>query len=196
MTQPALGSVELTENDIFAGLSAMPERKGASLILPVMLVPMLIYFSRGPNGFEPLTVLPYVALGAFGMVVPRLGLRNAARKHIASMEEPERRVEYRLDDEGLHIKTPRSTSSIAYSAIHRVVEGRTEFLVYTSAQIAQIIPKRAFDEPNVEAARSWLLERVTPRSKSRGPLKFLALWVLLIIALLFIWQVLGPAKPH
>jgi predicted transcriptional regulator len=130
------------------------------------------------------------------MALPRLGLRNAARKHIASTEEPERQIEYRLDDEGLHIKTPRSTSSIAYSAIHRVVEGRTEFLVYTGSQIAQIIPKRAFDEPNVASARSWLFERVTPRSKSRSLQKLLILWVLLIIGLLFIWQALGPAKPH
>ena len=80
----------------------------------------------------------------------------------------------------------------AYSAFQRSVEGPETFLLYTAANLAQVIPKRAFGDGDVDHVSELIRKRVENRPAPSTAHRALILWVILIASLLTIWNILRP----
>jgi hypothetical protein len=80
-----------------------------------------------------------------------------ARRTVAAIVRPgDSEWLYRFDSEGVTIRSPGSTLSVAMRALVRVKEGKTAFLLYITPSVAQIVHKRAFAPADVDRVRALL----------------------------------------
>jgi hypothetical protein len=71
----------------------------------------------------------------------------------------------RVDDVGIHTRSPVSTADISWNAIVRVVESRLFFLVFQSKAMALFVPKAAFAaSSDLEEFRQLVGAGVGPRA--------------------------------
>jgi hypothetical protein len=75
----------------------------------------------------------------FVFVLPLLSARR-----VVGDERVKRGVSYQFSDAGIHIETYVSKTDLLWTAIHRVSESRSSFLVFTNPNIASMVPKRCF----------------------------------------------------
>ena len=90
------------------------------------------------NGF-PLKWTLVLAL-LFVFVVSLFSARRVMRN-----ERVQRGVSYQFSDAGIHLETSVSKTDLSWAAILRVIELRSEFLVFTSPHTAFMLPRRCFD---------------------------------------------------
>jgi hypothetical protein len=74
-------------------------------------------------------------------------------------------------------------------AMHRSVETPQAFLVFTSSQIVQVVPKRAFAQEDLSRIQRMLRERIPPRPAVNQwfEKRTVILWLLLIVFFITIW---------
>ena len=82
---------------------------------------------------------------------------------------------------------------MAWAAVHAQVVTKGAFLLYPSAQICVVVPKRAFAEADQLRLAKELEARVAPLKRGGGAVRALVLWVVLIVAFLALWQFLDAA---
>jgi hypothetical protein len=112
------------------------------------------------NGF-PLKWTLVLAL-LFVFIVPLLAARRVMRN-----EQVQRGVSYQLSDAGIHLETSISKTDLSWAAIRRVIELRSAFLVFTSPNIAFMLPRRCFDSAQAATTLRELFRAQVPKSKLR-----------------------------
>lgn len=187
--QPIRGQFVLELSDIRRGL--WEAGSGLRLIIVVLAWPVLWVVVRSLNGGDGVVSL-WVPAAVVCIGIPALlfGFNRAASKVLENRKDTERDITWELDETGYCVKTPGSDSRAAWDTVHRIKEGRRTFLLYPASNIFQIIPKRAFRYEDIPRIRWLFRTRVTPRSASNPMVRTVALWVVLIVAFLAVWQFL------
>jgi hypothetical protein len=187
------GTLRLSAEDLDRGAAEMPERASQRLRLRLYGVGTLLFglivgaVSGGPFAVRAL----WIALGLGLLVYAQLKRPNQGTSQIAAMSDEEREVSYRFDADGVRITTPVTDVSLRYAALQRQVEGQSAFLLYVKRRVAQIIPKRAFDQAQLERIRGWLRLSVPARRRPKLP-RVALLGVVLVVLCLVVWQWLAP----
>jgi hypothetical protein len=112
------------------------------------------------NGF-PLKWTLVLAL-LFVFIVPLLAAGRVMRN-----ERVQRGVGYQFSDTGIHLETSVSKTDLSWAAIRRVIELRSAFLVFTSPNIAFMLPRRCFDSAQAVTDLRELFRAKVAKTKLR-----------------------------
>lgn len=141
----------------------------------------------------PGRIITAALLAALGWFLSLNRVRASARLALANRSEEERRTTWRFFAEGVEGSTAGSYFQIRWSAFHRFVENPQTFVLYSSELAIHIIPKRVLDPDLVALLRDLFRSRITPRRRPRGAVVWvLALWAILVLMFLAVWQLLRP----
>lgn len=113
------------------------------------------------NGSPLQWVLGLTALIVF--VIPLLTARRVLKD-----ERVKRGVTYQFSDSGIHVETSVSKSDLSWAAIRRVSELRSAFLVFTSPNIASMLPKRCLESAQSVADLRELFRVHVSKTKLRS----------------------------
>jgi hypothetical protein len=191
------GQLTLTDEDVQRAIREQAGLKWwhAALVLPPILVVGWPAFKAGNSDNLFVSVVPTLFFVGFIGFTLRARFRTVGKQVMENKTEAERELSFHFDASGYRITTPVSTASGQWSGVHRTQESASTFLIYPASNLFQIVPKRAFAEPDVSRLRALLAEHVQPRptryTGTARAKKALLLWVVLIIMFLFIWQFLG-----
>lgn len=95
--------------------------------------------------------------------IPLLGAQRALRS-----ESGKRVVSYQFSHAGISIETTVSKSQFAWAAIQRINESRSSFLLFTSPNIAFVVPKRCFESLQDVADLRGLVRSRIPNARLRS----------------------------
>jgi hypothetical protein len=190
---PVVASLALTERDIRAGLIEIGGgviRRGLFMALVVVL--FVAFLGRNGGMTSPTTIAPLafmvVLYAVFSFLIPS---RNAKNQIEVLRRAGDTNVTYRFDEQGVTIQSAGASASIAYCLLVKTRRGKRTLLLFTTGQIAQIVPLRAFTAGELERVLAWL----PPDQRTPGTLSgkgVVVLWVALVVAFLAIWQFLSP----
>jgi hypothetical protein len=90
-----------------------------------------------------------------------------AARRISNDERVKLGVSYRFLDSGIHIETCVSKTELSWAGIRRVSELRSAFLVFTTPNIASMLPKRCFETAQSVADLRELFRTHVSRTKLR-----------------------------
>jgi hypothetical protein len=139
-------------------------------------------------------IVQALGLGTLGWMLWPLLYRASARRALANKSDAERTVTFVLSPESVEVTTPNTYSRTKWPGVHRFVESPNTFLLYLSEAMAQVIPKRALRSHEVDALRAMFTSHVAPRKKAPGLGRVVALWFLLLVLFLAVWQFLQPDR--
>jgi YcxB-like protein len=105
---------------------------------------------------------------------------GARRIHSAVVRGGDDEVIYRFEGDGVTMRGPGSTTSLALRTLVRVKEGKTAFMLYVNPYVANIVPKRAFAPADVDRVRALLAMHVRVEQVGSLPRKA---WVVLVVIL-------------
>jgi hypothetical protein len=190
-----IGTTTLTEADMAAGLSVA--NKVGQWFLPILFAFFGFAVSSSFGGVTATLVAVPVAVG-LGWLLRKNIFRAGARRSLAGKSDRERTLTWRFTPETFEITTSTTYTRMQWSAVHRSVEGKDTFAIYTSEAIVQIIPKRAFRAEDLEPLRGMLARCITPRKRPSTFGRIFILWFALILLFLAIWQFLqgDQVRPH
>ena len=194
---PVIATIELTEGDVRAGLIELGGgvwRLGA--VVAVVAGVFLTFAGRNGRLLSPAAIAPVAVMvvlyATFSFLIPS---RNAKNQIDVLKRAGDTNVTYRFDDDGFTIRSASATASVAYRALGKTRRGKSTLLLFTTGQIAQLVPLRAFTTD--ESAR--VLAFLPPDQKAIGgtPWKrVVVLWVVLVAAFLAIWLFLNSETPN
>jgi len=98
----------------------------------------------------------------FVFVLPMLSARR-----VIGDERVKRGVNYQFSEAGVHAETSVSKTDLLWTAIHRVKELPSEFLVFTHPNIAFTLPKRCFESAGEVAGMRQLFSAHVQKSNLR-----------------------------
>ena len=98
----------------------------------------------------------------FVFVLPLLSARRVLKD-----ERVKQGVSYQFSDSGIHVETSVSKADLSWAAIRRVSELRSAFLVFTSPNIASMLPKRCLHSAQSVADLRELFRAHVPKTKLR-----------------------------
>jgi hypothetical protein len=126
----------------------------AAVVAPLSLVALAIYGpTAGSSTAENLLpFFSFVLLVSLWLLMPWWLAWRQYRKQQTLRE----RIAYRLTEFGIRADGENSKGEIAWKVIHAVRETRTMFVIYHSAQIGWVIPKRFVSGGAVDAFRTHL----------------------------------------
>jgi YcxB-like protein len=104
-------------------------------------------------------------------------------------------VKYLFDDDGYHFEAPGRQQRLGWAAVPRYIETKEAFLIFSSPHVTTLVPKRAFAAGDHARLSAELQARIPP-PKKRGSLagKLVVVWVVVVVALLALWQlVMSPS---
>jgi hypothetical protein len=181
-----VGSTTLTESDMAGGLRLANKR--GQWFLPVLfgVLGFIVPFSSGIA--VQLVAGPLAA--AIGWFFWRRLFRSGAHRSVAGKTDRELTVTWRFTPETFEITNSTTYTRMQWSTVHRCLEGKDVFALYTSEAIVQIIPKRAFRPEDIEPLKGMFATHITPRKRPPMAARMLVLWVVLIVMFLAIWQFL------
>lgn len=183
--------VELTEQDVVDGFRAIPAQRNAPLAIALFGAVFLVHIWGGStDGIYK--VLAASGVGLILLFAVRMGMRRGWRRAYNTMSVAGG-IEYTFTPGTVEINTAKANSRFRYDGLYRYHVTKTTLLLYTSSQVAQIVPVRAFTQDELASVRGWLDANVKKASRVPGGLRrMLALWVLLIVAFLAVWLFLAP----
>lgn len=118
-------------------------------VRPLLLLPVFgAVMGASAGGFSPLSLLVgVVMLGALIWLTPRLMKKQVIAQ---SAKQPGLLGVHtiRIDEAGVHSKTPLHEGNVGWNGITEVVSYRDHLFLFTGPQVAYIIPKRAFAGPD------------------------------------------------
>jgi hypothetical protein len=91
-----------------------------------------------------------------------------ALRHYSRLQQLRERTVYRLSDFGVRADGESFKAEIAWQLVYVVRETRTMFIIYHSAQLAWLVPKR-FLPSAVDMFRAHLQYRLSASEKYRAP---------------------------
>jgi hypothetical protein len=189
------GTTTLTDADMTSGLAVANKR--GQWFLPVLFAFLGLLVGSSFGGVTgPLVAAPVAA--GLGWIFWKNAFRAGGRRSLAGKSDRERTLTWRFTPETFEITTVTTYTRMQWSGVHRIVEGKDTFAVYTSEAIVQIIPKRAFRPEEVETLRGMFARYVTPRKRPNNLGRIIVLWVVLVLVFLAIWQFLqsDSLRPH
>jgi len=98
----------------------------------------------------------------FVFVVPLLSARR-----VLANERVKQGSTFRFSNAGIYAETSVSKTELSWAAIRRVSESRSGFLVFTSPNIAFMVPKRCFESARGVADLRELFRAHVPKTKLR-----------------------------
>lgn len=108
-----------------------------------------------------------MSAGVFLVVVGALPLfafpalrRWAARRHWRSRADRDDKVDWQFSDEGIHTRTPSSTSMLHWPAIVRAVEQPDAVLLYLNSLMFLYLPREAFDPDDLDDFHALVRSKV------------------------------------
>jgi len=98
----------------------------------------------------------------FVFVLPLLTARRVLQD-----ERVKRGVNYQFSGSGIYVETSVSKTDLSWAAIRRVTEFRSAFLVFTSPNIASMLPKRCLQGAQSVVDLRELFRAHVPKTKLR-----------------------------
>jgi hypothetical protein len=192
---PVVATIALTAQDLESAAVDVSWVFRVRKLLLALFVLMVFVTWRGMVHPSLGVLVPQLLVGvgyvAFLFVAPRL----AARRQLRVMARAgDTNVTYRFDDEGITIRSAGATSTLAYRRLVKVVQGRTALLLYTTDQVANLVPLRAFSADELARLRAFLPAEAKPK-KFRSATRLVILWVALVLVFLVIWQLMSAQAP-
>jgi len=187
------GSVVLNENDVRRALDITPGHRALLMLIAAAAT------------VASAAIPPHVPVGvAFFLVLPlaRRGRERAARLILDGLGSRELDVTFEFTPGEVSVTRPAGSSRSEWSLYRHFTEVPSAFLIYTNALVFHVVPKRAFAEADVPRLRALLAARLTPPPPPRpGWRRIVALWALLVVSFVVIWQLIGkdagrPLPPH
>lgn len=192
-----IATIELTEGDVRAGLIELGGgvwRLGA--IIAVVAGVFLTFAGRNGGLLSPVALAPVAVMvvlyATFSFLIPS---RNAKSQIDILKRAGDTNVTYRFDNNGFTIRSASTTASVAYRGLVKTRRGKSTLLLFTTGQIAQLVPLRAFTTDE----RARVLAFLPPDQKAivNTPWKrVVVLWVVLVATFLTIWLSLNSEKPN
>jgi hypothetical protein len=186
-----VGETSFTRDDFLNARRSLPGAKAPFILVPIAAMYVLFSFladhQQGALAAMLVTPIAFTAVFVFAMWN---GTRRWANNVFAELRG-DHDVTFRFDRYGLAVETSKRQAKVAWEVLHRALETKLAFLVYTSANTAEVVPKRAFAASDLETLRQWLRERIQARPVRRVLLNTFVLWIVLIFAFLLIWQFLN-----
>jgi hypothetical protein len=192
--EPVNGSVELNEVDLRTALLDMSgllrARVAITLILAISFAG--IFTMSGNEGWA--LKLQQLILPTVFLVVLWVSPYVSARRLLAVIAKGgDKHASYRFDDESVTLRTAGATTTIAYRSLVDYRDGRTAILLYTTPNVANIVPKRAFTPETLARVQTLLAAHVKPRSTPNLN-RVIVLWLVAIFMFLVIWQFLNATS--
>ncbi len=136
-------------------------------ILVAVLVPVLaVGVFNGPEtgwGFV-INAIPFIFLVLFWIVMLAFLPYRGARRNYTAQKDLGAPSTWVFTSETLTRTTPNGFSASVWSAVIRLQETRTLFLLYIGPSIAEIVPKRFFQSPaEMDQWRQMVLSCVAPK---------------------------------
>ncbi|MET0286641.1 MAG: YcxB family protein [Polyangiales bacterium] len=167
----------------------------------VMLVvgPLFLYFTHRAAGHQPQLsdFAPALGYGVLFVGVLYVAQRAAARKHLEGKSARDLTMHYELDAGGYTIRSPSTDVRSTWQSVHHFDEAEAAFLIFPSATIQVVVPKRAFAEADVPRVRALLQASVKQPKKTflRGSAgRVILLWLALVLMFVVIYHTLGAPR--
>jgi hypothetical protein len=191
-TAPVIGSIEMDEKVLTPAIAQMSPLYRLRWLVPLWGTFFVVFMALGTSPRTMAVPMAFtVVVLALLLITPRLTARRLVE---AIARGGDRHVSYRFDDEGITIRAAGATTTFAYRKLVRVREIKTALLLYTTHQIANIIPKRAFSDSDLARVRAFLAP-YTKAQKRGATVKLVVLWLALVVAFLVLFQlVLAPSR--
>jgi hypothetical protein len=191
--EPVMGTLELDERDLRAAIV------DASWLLRARFgIAAILAFSYGTLAFmSPAAIGQMVQPITFGALVVALLFVMPyfqARKLLAAIAKGgDKRASFRFDDDGVTLRTAGSTTTTTYRSLVEYREGKTAFLIYSSPNVGNVVPKRAFSPEGLARVGALLAANVKPR-RARSASKILVAWFVAILMFMVVWQFLSKQR--
>lgn len=149
-------SVQMTPVEIFKFTMYHSYHKLSGVIgILLSLVALIILICRfGDLNDQDRTILIIVAL--WFTVLEPLTLLSRAKSQVKRNKVYQAALEYKLDENGITVSQNDTEQTLAWDSLMKLVETKTQFLVYSSRIHAFIFPKKSIGE-DCDAARELML---------------------------------------
>lgn len=189
--RPIRGQAVLTKEDFTSAWIGIPQFRYTIVWVGVMgaaVLAMFLITSRDASNPIAFIASPLI-VGALAVGLLR-GRSRWAENALKSADG--KAVDYVFDDYGFQTTSPGRDARLEWRTLHRGLEIKDAFVIYTNPQIVTVVPKRAFSSADQDRLRRELATRIPRPSSQGGALKkALLLWLALIVAFLAIWQFLN-----
>lgn len=196
--------VLLAEQDVLNYQKAAAKKAPVAIVAAFGLILLVIGAYRIITGeafvridqdqFLLIPTILQIVLGAFFLSIP-FTMKRAFLKSYKTNKLLQKTQSYELNQEGIHITSEFTNSSIKWSDLYKAMNTKMNFLLYLSKQQAYVLPKRCF--ANTEELR-YVEEiiKLAPVPKERihffrisrwGLLIYIALFVIILL-ILFLYQ--------
>jgi hypothetical protein len=155
-SEAVIASVRLEESDVRAAVVDLWDvrtRIGLSLMLVVTYVGMALVGRESWGDRAPVLLQSAVFLGILWFM-PRVSAQKLRTFNVAGEQ-----ASYRFDAAGVTLPVAGAATTIAYGSIKDYREGESAFLIYSTADMPNIVPKRALTPGDLERVRAWLAPR-------------------------------------
>ncbi len=188
-----VGQTRFTRDDFLNARRSLPGAKVLFVFVPIIFgITLLNGFMSHEESVSPsLLITPMILAAIFVFTLSR-GARRWADKAFTELHGGDD-VTYRFDRHGLAVETSKRQVKVLWEVLHRALETKLAFLVYTSSNTAEIVPKRAFAASDLETLRRWFKRRIQARPQPRILRNAILLWIVLIFAFFLVWQFLDTS---
>jgi hypothetical protein len=189
--RPIRGQTSLRVEDFNSAWLALPQMRWMLFwfLSSAVLVPLLVLSnSSEPPAPGALLLIPLMLAGlGYGIIKGRTRWAQAVLK--ASGGEA---VEYLFDEYGFQVQMPGREARAEWASLHRHAETDEAFLIYSTPQLMNLVPKRAFAATDQARLRAELAARIPRAKQGGGARKLILVGVIAVVALLALWQFLVP----
>lgn len=149
-------SVQMTPGEIFKFTIYHSYHKlsGVIGILFSLAAIIILIFRFGDLNDQDRTILIIVAL--WFTVLEPLTLLSRAKSQVKRNKAYQAALDYKLDESGITVSQNDTEQTLAWDNLMKIVETKTQFLVYSSRIHAFIFPKKSMGE-NCDAAKELML---------------------------------------
>jgi hypothetical protein len=161
-----LVTYELTQKDFLDSLIAHRNRSALRkwsfrLLMSIVFLFLgisLIAFAVRPNNQVLSNFVPLLVLGAFWASLFWIAPWWAARKQFSNQPGAQGPKTILLDPVGVHWRWNGGSADVEWKNYIRILEGKSQFLLYSSPVCFNVIPKRAFTAEQLSELRALLAE--------------------------------------
>lgn len=192
---PSIGEVTLALSDIEEGLAALPRAKMARYVswFGAVAVAGLVGY-RWIEGRDRTSLIVIAVVLLFILALNRNPAKRIAKRVYTSLSEDAKKLHIAVSDDGFRVGSSGSESLLEWANVRRLVETRNVLVVFVSQHDAQILPKRAFTEGELESIRSFAQSKVqlhdepwlTPELRTR-----MMIWLVVVAVIWLAFTYLG-----
>lgn len=160
---------ELTQKDFFDSFvahrnrSALRKWTGRVLVSIVLVVfgAGLLALAMRPNAQALSNFVPLFALAAVWIVLLWAYPCWAARKQFSNQPSAHGQKTMPIDSVGVHWRWNGGSADVEWKNYIRILEGKNQFLLYSSLTCFNILPKRAFTAEQLSEFRALLAQNLS-----------------------------------